>query len=48
MDDQHAVGGAAHIELDRVAAQRRGQAERLDGVLAARPRGAPVSEYLLP
>ena len=33
VDHQHAVGGAAHVELDAVAAHRPRHAKRLDGVL---------------
>ena len=45
VDDQDPVTSAAHVELDGVAAERRSQSERLDGVLGRRSRRPTMSQY---
>ena len=44
MHDEHAVGGAAHVELDAVGAELAGLGERREGVLGPGVRRAPVAE----
>ena len=42
--DEHTVGGAAHVELDPVGAEVRGDAEGLERVLAGPSAGAAMGE----
>jgi hypothetical protein len=44
VNDQRAVGGPVHVELDAVGALLPGEDERLDGVLPGAAWRAPVTE----
>ena len=45
MDDQDAVGGAAHVQLDPVGTQFPRPHEGVDGVLPGQAVGAPMGQY---
>ena len=45
MDDEDAVGGAAHVQLDPVGTQIPRPHEGVDGVLPGQAVGAPMGQY---